>query len=247
MKKSLFVAAMLLGAMTMSAAPYQHSIGITAGGLNGVEYKGFLNDHLVIAADLGVRLSQSQGVTSTISFSNKDAQDVYEKYNGKLTQTNNDVKFVDWTFEGAVNVAYQGTIKDFSAGSLQWFAGGGMSIGMVQFVSWDKDVSPSVHDIWTAMKDARKAYNDLSSKEQEYTMNPLNFKFGMNAYAGMEFAFSNVPLVLGFDFRPGLGMAINGCKTEVYDPEKMAGYECNMIETSAFFDWSLGVTLRYCL
>ena len=247
MKKSFFVAAMLLGAMTMSAAPYQHSIGITAGGLNGVEYKGFLNDHVVIAADLGVRLSQSQGMSWAISLSDKDAEDAFKQMGGKLSDSNNDVKFAYWTFEGAVNVAYQGTIKDWSAGSLQWFAGGGMSLGMIQFVGWDKDSHPSVHDVWKAMKDDRKAYNDLSSDEKKYTMNPLNFKFGMNAYAGMEFAFSNVPLVLGMDFRPGLGMAINGCKWQGMNPKKMTMYDCDMIQTNAFFDWSLGVTLRYCL
>lgn len=259
MKKSFFVAAMLLGAMTMSAAPYQHSIGITAGGLNGVEYKGFLNDHVVIAADLGVRLSQSQGMSWAISLSDKDAEDAFKQMGGKLSDSNNDVKFAYWTFEGAVNVAYQGTIKDWSAGSLQWFAGGGMSLGMVQFQPFGKydgyytqnpktgkDIK-NAGDAWKAMKDARKTYNDLSSDEKKYEMNPLNFKFGMNAYAGMEFAFSNVPLVLGMDFRPGLGMAINGRKWHDELPEKMAAYECDMIQTNAFFDWSLGVTLRYCL
>lgn len=257
MKKSLFVAAMLLGAMTMSAAPYQHSIGITAGGLNGIEYKGFVTDHFVITADLGVALSQTKGYTVSGSFLSSDlqkyAQDHEDDFSVIKTQSFNNYGVVSWSFEGAANFAYQGTIKDFSAGSLQWFAGGGVSLGMAQYVYWDNDaIHPSTHDIWKAMKDERKAYKDSPDAEKEFgSKNPYWFKFGVNAYAGMEFAFSNVPLVLGFDFRPGVGV---GMKTwtvgdVIYEKDgKMAvEKDAKLLQGVGYFDWTLGVTLRYCL
>lgn len=258
MKKSLFVAAMLLGAMTMSAAPYQHSIGITAGGLNGVEYKTFVGEHFVVAADLGVQLGATKNLTETITYSNSDAQKAYEKFNE--TSITLDAKFAYWAFQGAANFAYQGTVKDWSAGSLQWFAGGGINMGLMQGQTYDKyegsyptnmktgkDIK-TVGDAWKAMKDTRKVYKDSDDPKKDFgSKNPYEFKLGINAYAGMEFVFSNVPLVLGMDFRPGLGIGMKNIKdATVFDPETGTNYECNELLSIAFFDWSLGVSLRYC-
>lgn len=58
------------------------------------------------------------------------------------------------------------------------------------------------------------------------THNPFG-KFGINAFGGLELCFTDAPLALGFDFRPGYGLAFDNQFTE------------------SFFDWSLGASLRY--
>lgn len=205
---------MLLGALTVNAGAYKHSVGLSVGGLNGFEYKTFVGEHFVIAADLGFRVSQTQGLTTSVSFLDSD----YKDYND--TESNSKACMAYWTFEGAANFAYQGTIADFSAGTLDWFAGGGLSLGAIQGLVWDKSVvSPSTHDVWDAMKHDRE----------------FMFKLGLNAYLGAEFALKSVPLVFGLDFRPGYGEAIKVDKVE----------GVSYIKGLAFFDWSLGATVRY--
>ena len=58
MKKTLLAAALLLGALTVSAQDYKHSIGATVGSMYGVSYKGFIFgvEGLALQADLGVKL-----------------------------------------------------------------------------------------------------------------------------------------------------------------------------------------------
>lgn len=55
-------------------------------------------------------------------------------------------------------------------------------------------------------------------------------KTGVNAIVGCEYAFSNVPLGISLDFRPGYGT--------MYFPE-------NVLLVS-LFDWKLALSLRYC-
>lgn len=85
---------------------------------------------------------------------------------------------------------YQGTIMENSVCSIDWFTGGGLSMGFMT--------------------------DDLMGE------------FGLNAIAGIEFAFSKA-VALSFDFRPGYGLAyISG-------------------ETESFFDWGLQLGLRFYL
>ena len=58
MKKSLFVAVLLLSALTMSAREYQHSVGLYAGNSFGLSYKGYVRgqEHLVIETNLMTQL-----------------------------------------------------------------------------------------------------------------------------------------------------------------------------------------------
>ncbi len=57
-------------------------------------------------------------------------------------------------------------------------------------------------------------------------------KFGINAIGGLEYKF-NIPLTLQFDFRPGYGMLFYQ-----YGKKKKWG-------TDHYFDWGLGVSVRY--
>ena len=52
-------------------------------------------------------------------------------------------------------------------------------------------------------------------------------KFGLNTIVGATYDFDNIPLVLGFDFRPGWGM----------------GFDKDNI--SHFFDWKIAASVRY--
>lgn len=230
MKKILLSAALLLGTMAANALPVQHSVGAVAGSLNGFEYKAYFQNKMVVAATLGVRASQSQGISWAAALSNNEAEDVY-KQSWDLSGSN-DAKFVYWTVEAAGNIGYQDNFKVMSAGAFSWFAGGGLSLGTIQ-----------MSDTWGHLKTERDAYNDLSSHDKKYTASPLAAKVGVNAYAGVEFKFRNLPLIVGCDFRPGLGMSLNGSKVDVVGEYK--SYTCDMLRVNAFFDWALNASIRY--
>lgn len=229
MKKLLLSAALLLGTMAANALPVQHSVGAVAGSLNGFEYKAYFQNKMVVAATLGVRASQSQGISWAAALNNNEAEDVY-KQSWDLSGSN-DAKFVYWTVEAAGNIGYQDNFKVMSAGAFSWFAGGGLSLGTIQ-----------MSDTWGHMKADRKDYENLSSEKKKYDMNPISAKVGVNAYAGVEFKFRNLPLIVGCDFRPGLGMSLNGCKVEVGENKE---YTCDMLRVNAFFDWALNASVRY--
>lgn len=254
MKKLLLSAALLLGTMAANALPVQHSVGAVAGSLNGFEYKAYFQNKMVVAATLGVRASQSQGLALTTVYTNKDAQDAHEIAGDDLVENNNH-KFVYWDLEVAANVGYQDNFKVLSAGTFSWFIGGGLNFGTIQFSQFGKmkgryPIGPKGNEIkkasdaWKAMKDERDAYNDLSSDGKKYTPSPLAFKVGLNAYAGVEFKFRNLPLIVGCDFRPGVGVAVNAWKDDptAYYPNV---YEGDCITALGFFDWALNASVRY--
>lgn len=177
MKKIFSILAAVLVAGSMMAADYTHSFGANVGGMMGASYKGFIfgMDNLALQADLGVRLTEAA-----------------------FKEGSNGV----YTFEANPNILYQATIKDFSFGTLDWVAGGGVSLGLINAIG--------------------------------NTQEP-DGKFGINAFGGLELCFSDAPLALGFDFRPGYGLGFGSFKDEDF----RFNYHYN------FFDWSLGASLRY--
>ena len=256
MKKSFFLAALLLSVLTISARPYQHSVGVNVGGMNGISYKGYVqsSEHFVVIADLNTTVSASKGILMSQSWTNKDIEDFQKTVDPdyKSSKSFPDYKFVYWTFQGAANFVYQGDVADWSAASMHWFAGGGLSMGMIQFGLYgDKHHSGSMSDGWKAMKDERKAYKDMSSEEKDEagTKNPYSFKFGLNAIAGIEVCFKGAPLNLSFDFRPGYGEAIKMYTYPEFGYLKggMQAIEKNAKQLTgiAFFDWTMGLSLRY--
>lgn len=255
MKKLLFSAVLLLGTMAANALPVQHSVGVVAGSLNGFEYKAYFQNKMVVAATLGVRASQSQGLASTTIYTNNSAQEYHERMGEELIENNN-YKFVYWDLEVAGNIGYQDNFKVMSAGTFSWFVGGGLNFGTIQLEAFDKingkyPVGPKGREIkkaidaWKNMKDSRDAYDDLSSHDRKYVPSPLAFKAGLNAYAGVEFKFRNLPLIVGCDFRPGVGVAINSWRDRVVDYEQSKIYEGDCIKALGFFDWALNASVRY--
>lgn len=204
MRKLCFVAALLLSAMAISAAPYQHSVGGVVGGMNGFSYKGFVTDNLAIQADLAFGLTEAAGSVTTRT-----------KVNGEKQKNTNSIEGHRgvWDFTANPNLEYQMEIgKGFS-----FFAGGGLSLGMAkQFSATYQGVRVTI--------DANEEDNKLMGK------------FGVNAIAGVEYQFDNVPLVLGFDFRPGYGLAF---RTEKHND--VTGSMC-----FNYFDWKMAFAVRYC-
>ncbi len=103
-----------------------------------------------------------------------------------------------WILEVNPNLVYQSTLATWGFGDLDIMTGGGLSLGM---------------------------RSNLEGYKYGYL---YNGKFGINALVGIELGFNDMPLVLGFDFRPGYGMTFQ----DEYG--------------RSFFDWSLNVGLRYC-
>lgn len=158
----LVVCIALLCSLAAPAATYTHSVGALVGGMNGASYKGFIlgRDGLALQTDLAVGLTQAAGAMSVYGYSTSGHS------------------LGLYSFEANPNVIYQQPIREFSWGDIDWFVGGGASLGMSQFLS-------------------------SAASGQGGTMG----KFGFNALAGIELAFLEAPLALAFDFRPGYGLA----------------------------------------
>lgn len=232
MKKTILAAVMLLGALTMSAQSYEHSLGVSVGNLFGVSYKGFFFgvEGLGMQIDLGCKLSnwgknysqtvtQDPGETTTTSFPRD------------FDENPNSVNY--FTFEVNPNIVYNLPIHSGSYGSLAFCAGGGISLGMLKYGPADDvwmDENRNKKNFWWAMSQTAENYEG----KKEALIRP-EFKFGINALVGLELDLDAVPLVVGFDFRPGYGMG--------YDSQDIKGVKTKTITN--FFDWTLAASLRY--
>lgn len=161
MKKYISLALLCLATLCLSAQNYKYSVGGTVGSMYGVSYKGFVFgvDHLALETDLGVRL-----MSTVVGNGN---------YTGSMSM---------YTFELNPNVLYQNTIAEFDEGRVDWYAGGGLSLGLAHDLPKPGTVS--------------------------YTYREVLGKFGLNAIAGAEVVF-DAPVNLSLDFRPGYGVAFN--------------------------------------
>jgi hypothetical protein len=117
MKKVLLGAVMLIVVISASAQSYKASFGVNVGSFNGLSYKGFLTDHLVLQVDLGVNLEGTYGQV-----------DLYTD-GGVVGNTNGFQSF--YTFELNPNLLYQAEIKSTDVASISWFAGGGLNAGFM--------------------------------------------------------------------------------------------------------------------
>lgn len=158
MKKYISLALLCFATLCLSAQNYKHSIGGMVGSMYGVSYKGFIwgVEHLALQGDLGVRLMSTAAGNGN--------------YTGSMSM---------YTFELNPNVVYQNTIGEFDEGRVDWYAGGGLSLGLCG------DLYP-----------------------MRVGNSPVLGKFGLNAVAGAEIVF-DAPVDLSLDFRPGYGVAFN--------------------------------------
>lgn len=182
--KTLAVSALLLIATVMTLegqVPYKNAIGIKVGSMEAFTYKTFLKKDLALEVDFGFR------------FGNQYAY----RYDGNPVKYYKNYPF--WTFEVNPNLLYQAGIRQWGFGGLDWFVGGGLSLGGAQRMYEFKD----------------------------YYTTSVTGKFGLNAMAGLELAFYEVPLAVALDFRPGYGMLFSS---------DFVG---------AYFDWAFCLGVRY--
>lgn len=166
MKKHILFVVLCMATLSLSAQDYQHSIGGSIGSLYGVSYKGFIFgvEHLGLQTDLDVRLESTAAGTTLNGFYFTEESNIY-------------------TFEFNPNLLYQNIIADFDEGHIDWYAGGGFSIGLA-------------HDLYSYTYGV------------EDTDTPVYGKFGLNALLGVEVALA-APVNIAIDFRPGYGIAFN--------------------------------------
>ena len=272
MKKNLLVAAMLLCALTISARPYTHSIGVNVGNIYGVSYKGYVSENLVVIADLNVKLGASKGYAWSQSWSDKDYQKQMKDANVKMSGSETD-KFAYWTFEANPNIAYQGLIANAGFASIHWFAGAGISLGCGQYATygykrpktdggdwgdlgdWEvagrKDYAPSYGGVSVETVTLGMAWKDMADARDNYNKLDSDQK---------KYAENPIGMKLGLNAIGGVAFCFKGAPLALsvdfrpgwgefisFSKVKMShnGKDCLHVQSAAFFDWALGTSLRY--
>ena len=187
MKKVIFGALMLVFVISASAQNYKASLGINVGSFNGLSYKGFVTDHLALQVDLGVNLECTYGQV-----------DLYTD-GGVIGNANGQQTF--YTCEINPNLLYQAEILSANAGTLSWFAGGGLSAGMMNAL----DVKKS-HPIF------KWGLNGTGGIEFQLAQAPVAFSFdlrpgyGMSAYAIKNVSPRTTAVNSFFDWKMAVGI-----------------------------------------
>lgn len=253
MKKIFTLVVAAMTAICAFAQDYTHSAGLVVGNLNGLSYKYFLSEELAIQADLGFGIVATSGsFVSQEKFSQKD--DEYDN-SSKLTLG---ASANLWTFELAPNFIWQKNITSFDWASLDFFVGGGVSIGYAKLTRLEAK---------KAKYSGKETYRgEVTERNREYNGDEIRYmniwgfadyyaksygKFGVNAIGGVELALTGAPITIGLDFRPGYGLMFTSDLTadnkELQEDIKNAGEDASIKEsdTYSFFDWTLAATVRY--
>lgn len=241
MKKSLFVAAfaLLFAASVSAQGEYTHSIGGTVGTMYGVSYKALLSN-IAIEVDLGVNLLGSVPYTMVTKWDGGSSKVKSSDFPSGWYDT------FYYTFEANPNVMYQGLAKSWGWGSISWYAGGGLSLGLITYIDVVKKVADKydIEDYYFVRANAKAAVDDYpdwwtaedyAAAGVDYAGNSdskVNFKWGLNAIGGAEIHFHKVPLAISLDFRPGYGMAV---------PKQQK----NVTTLMHFFDYKVVTGVRY--
>lgn len=75
----------------------------------------------------------------------------------------------------------------------------------------------------------------------DYGALKMGGKFGINAFAGIEYQVPNAPVVFAFDFRPGYGVLFTSERND--KDSKVKWKQALNLHT---FDWRLSLSMRYC-
>jgi hypothetical protein len=245
MKKILLLAVAALASLGAFAQNYEHSAGVVVGNLNGLSYKHFISDELAIQADLGFGIVSTSGSavwSKKTSLSGNEAS----------TKTKLQSQANLWTFQIAPNFIWQKNIASMDWANLDFFVGGGISLGYAKLTSLEVKKSESISDKngeVTKEKHGEEEYKHQTEDTWKEFYKMAYGKFGVNAMAGVEFAFTGAPITVGVDFRPGYGLLFTGDKTD-YEKEyaksvKEDGGSYKNSTTYSFFDWTLAATVRY--
>lgn len=77
----------------------------------------------------------------------------------------------------------------------------------------------------------------MDNLQSYHDENSIMGKFGANAIVGAEYKFNGFPLTASLDIRPGYGLGFRPYFNEY----------ASVMTTKHFFDWKVGLALRYCL
>lgn len=220
--KKLFISAMaILIAGTTLAADYKQSIGLSLGSLNGISYKYFFTDRLALQNDLVVGV---QATAAGMSYSFKVQGEAAEKEHGPMEHTT--ISTVEFVYNP--NALYHISLGKTG---LDMVVGGGLSIG----------IGAPYKYTWHYDGD-RETQLGVEGFINRKTGNVgMGGKFGINAFAGVEYKMPNAPVTFACDFRPGYGVMF---KTQRNDSEDSIKWRSTM--SLHTFDWRLSVSMRYC-
>ncbi|MCQ2341420.1 MAG: hypothetical protein MJZ48_03080 [Paludibacteraceae bacterium] len=235
MKKVLLTMVACTIGLLATAADYTHGVGIEAGGMNGISWKGFIFgvEGLALQTDLGVRIS-TMGVPG-------DTHVRYPQHHELDFSIKKDYTLVYYTFELNPNIVYQRSFAQLDWGTLDWLAGGGVSVGLMDgSTSWDM---MGYNMKYVTITDGNGNVTDY--KESKVRHNNLAFKFGVNGIGGIEAAFKKAPLTLGVEFRMGYGLFSLSSDASEWEDADGNLQKYPSIDSFSFFDWALGAALRY--
>lgn len=245
MKKILLLAVAALASLGAFAQNYEHSAGVVVGNLNGLSYKHFISDELAIQADLGFGIVSTSGSavwSKKTSLSGNEAS----------TKTKLQSQANLWTFQIAPNFIWQKNIASMDWANLDFFVGGGISLGYAKLTNLKVKKGETISNIngnETKTELKEKSFEDQEKSDWDNFYEKAYGKFGINAIAGVEFAFTGAPITVGVDFRPGYGLLFSGDinKDNKEDAKKFkeAGGSYKESTTYNFFDWTLAATVRY--
>jgi hypothetical protein len=247
MKKILLLAVAALASLGAFAQNYEHSAGVVVGNLNGLSYKHFISNELAIQADLGFGIVSTSG---TLVGANKETykEDNYKSSNKTKYQSTGDL----WSFQIAPNFIWQKNIASMDWANLDFFVGGGISLGYAKLTNLKVKKGETISNIngnETKTELKEKSFEDQEKSDWDNFYEKAYGKFGINAIAGVEFAFTGAPITVGVDFRPGYGLLfsgdINKDNKEYAKKFKEAGGSYKESTTYNFFDWTLAATVRY--
>ena len=245
MKKILLLAVAALASLGAFAQNYEHSAGVVVGNLNGLSYKHFISDELAIQADLGFGIVSTSGSLVDLK---KISKDDYKSSVKSTCQSNASL----WTFQIAPNFIWQKNIASMDWANLDFFVGGGISLGyakMTKIEGLKGEVVTNINGQEVKEKYGEEAYRYQKDSDWKDYYDKAYGKFGINAMAGVEFAFTGAPITLSVDFRPGYGLLFAGHDEDykkAQDEAKEFGYEYSATApVYHFFDWTLAATVRY--
>lgn len=126
-----------------------------------------------------------------------------------------------WDVTVNPNLVYNAPINGLGVkeGKLNYFAGGGISLGIAEHLPGSIAIG---------------------GQNVNYRDDAIWGKAGVNAIAGLEYIFGEIPLALSIDFRPGYATVFHG--------EKVAAGDQSIHATAHghLFDWHLGLGVHYC-
>lgn len=151
----------------------------------------------------------------------------------------------DYAFENVdfnPNIIYQLPIKTFKTCKLDFFAGGGTTLGYSHILLYGRSSNSSLHECVDTY-----CFLDVNGARDA-------FVWGLNGMLGLEINLA-IPMTIEFDFRPGLGIwaaparcnhshPVDNKNDNYYNTYADCHYSGDYL-ARGFFDWSVNATVSY--